>query len=68
MPPQRLNEKAIRQAQPKPVDEAKLAAKKAATQENIKKATAYYNDNAKPGSLASKANMVRKFDEKNNKK
>lgn len=68
LPPQRLNEKAIREAQAKPVDEAKLAAKKAATAESIKKATAYYNDNAKPGSLASKANMVKKFDEKNEKK
>ena len=44
------------------------AAKKAATQENIKKATAYYNENAKPGSLASKANMVKKFEEKNDRK
>ena len=34
----------------------------------MKKATAYYNENAKPGSLASKANMVRKFEEKNTKK
>ena len=65
LPPQRLNEKAIRAAQVKPVDEEKKAAKKAATAENIKKATAYYNDNAKPGSLASKANMVKKFEEKN---
>ena len=68
LPPQRLNEKAIRAAQAKPVDEEKKAAKKAATAENIKKATAYYNDNAKPGSLASKANMVKKFEEKNAKK
>ena len=68
LPPQRLNEKAIRAAQVKPVDEEKVAAKKAATAENIKKATAYYNDNAKPGSLASKANMVKKFEEKNTKK
>lgn len=68
LPPQRINEKAIRAAQAKPVDEAKLAAKKAQTQENIKKATAYYNENAKPGSIASKANMVKKFDEKNLKK
>lgn len=67
LPPQRLNEKAIRAAQVKPVDEEKLAAKKAATQENIKKATAYYNENAKPGSLAAKANMVKKFEEKNTK-
>ena len=68
LPPQRLNEKAIRAAQVKPVEEEKKAAKKAATAENIKKATAYYNDNAKPGSLASKANMVKKFEEKNAKK
>ena len=67
LPPQKLNEKAIRAAQVKPVDEEKLAAKKAATVENMKKATAYYNDNAKPGSLASKANMVKKFEEKNTK-
>ena len=70
LPPQRLNEKAIRaaQMQEKPVDEEKIAAKKALNQENIKKATAFYNENAKPGSLASKANMVKKFEEKNLKK
>ena len=49
-------------------DEEKAAAKRALNQENIKKATAFYNENAKPGSLASKANMVRKFEEKNTKK
>ena len=68
LPPQKLNEKAIRAAQVKPVDEEKATAKKALTQENIKKATAYYNENAKPGSIASKANMVKKFEEKNLKK
>lgn len=68
LPPQRLNEKAIREAQAKPVDEAKAAAKKAATQAAIKDSTAYYKDNAKPGSIASKANMVKKFDEKNSRK
>lgn len=68
LPPQKLNEKAIRAAQTKPVDEEKAAARKAAAQESIKKATAYYNENAKPGSLASKANMVKKFEEKNTKK
>ena len=49
-------------------DEEKLAAKRAENKENMKKATAYYNSDAKPGSLASKANMVRKFEEKNTKK
>lgn len=33
----------------------------------LKKATEYYNKNAKPGSLASKANMVKQYNEKNNK-
>ena len=33
-----------------------------------KESSAYYNSNAKPGSLASKANMVKAFDEKNLKK
>ena len=68
LPPARLNEKALREAQVKPVDEEKAAAKRAAMQESIKKSTAYYNDNAKPGSLASKANMVKKFEERNTRK
>ena len=67
LPPQRLNEKAIRAAQVKPVDETKKAAKMAETQEKIKKSTEYYSKDAKPGSIASKANMVKKFDEKNMK-
>ena len=33
----------------------------------IKKATEYYSNNAKPGSIASKANMVKQYNEKNNK-
>jgi len=68
LPPERINEKAIRAAQAKEIDPEKAAAKKVATQEAIKKSTAYYNENAKPGSLASKANMVKKFDERNQKK
>jgi len=35
--------------------------------EDVKKATEYYNKNAKSGSLAAKANMVRQYNEKNNK-
>lgn len=35
--------------------------------EAMKNATEYYNKNAKPGSLAAKANMVRQYNEKNNK-
>jgi len=33
----------------------------------VKKSTEYYNRNAKAGSLASKANMVKQYNEKNNK-
>ena len=33
----------------------------------VKKATEYYKNNAKPGSIASKANMVKQYNEKNNK-
>lgn len=43
-------------------------ARKGEREEQIKKSTDYYNSSAKPGSLASKANMVKMFNEKNNKK
>lgn len=35
--------------------------------EAVKKSTEYYNQNAKPGSMMSKANMVKQYNEKNNK-
>lgn len=35
--------------------------------EAMKKSTEYYNKNVKPGSLAAKANMVKQYNEKNNK-
>ena len=35
--------------------------------EAVKKSTEYYNNNAKPGSIAAKANMVKQYNEKNNK-
>ena len=37
------------------------------TQKVVKDSTEYYNQNAKPGSLAAKANMVQKYNEKNEK-
>lgn len=36
-------------------------------EEAVKKSTEYYNKGVKEGSLAAKANMVRKYNEKNNK-
>mgnify|MGYP001109225609 CR=1 FL=1 len=51
---------------------AKASASSSMTQEErdlaMKKSTEYYNKNAKPGSIASKANMVKQYNEKNNKK
>ena len=51
--------------------EPKVPAKTAEQKkEDVKKATEYYNQankNAKPGSLAAKANMVKQYNEKNNK-
>lgn len=35
--------------------------------EAMKKSTEYYSKNAKPGSLAAKANMVKQYNERNNK-
>ncbi|MCM1086520.1 MAG: YidC/Oxa1 family membrane protein insertase [Muribaculaceae bacterium] len=37
-------------------------------EEQLRKSTEYYNKNAKPGSIAAKANMVKQYNEKNNKK
>ncbi len=51
---------------------AKKSVKPAMTQEEkeeaIRKSTEYYNQNAKPGSMMAKANMVKQYNEKNNKK
>ena len=33
----------------------------------IAKSTEFYSKNAKPGSIAAKANMVKQYNEKNNK-
>ena len=48
----------------KPSKPAKTAEERA---EEIRKSTEYYNQNAKPGSLAAKAGMVKQYNEKNNK-
>ena len=42
---------------------AKIAKTKAIVEESNR----YYNENAKPGSLAAKANMVAKYNEKHEK-
>lgn len=72
LPPQKITNAAnihartAGQTQNKPIVNQEELAKK--RQEQLKKSTEYYNANAKPGSLAAKANMVRMYDEKNDKK
>ena len=67
LPPQQLssnanlNTKKINTAPAKPSKSAEERA------DQVQKSTEYYNKNAKPGSLASKVNMVKQYNEKNNK-
>ena len=50
-------------------DKEKAKLDKEKKEENIKKATEYYNSGvAKPGSIAAKAQMVQRYNEKNSKK
>ncbi len=55
----KMNTKAVTETKKTMTDEEKEAA--------IKKSTEYYSKGAKPGSIAAKANMVRQYNEKNNK-
>lgn len=70
--PQSIDKKAIEKA--KKLEEKELIEeelkkdKMIENAKNIKDSSEYYNKNAKPGSLASKANMVTLYNEKNNKK
>ncbi len=48
-------------------EEAQKNAKAAKTKKMVEESTAYYNQNAKPGSLASKVNMVKMYNEKHEK-
>lgn len=73
LPPQSINKNAIINAknlENKIADEEnKLKNKIEMAAKQAKDSTEYYNKNAKPGSLASKANMVSQYNEKvNNKK
>ena len=46
---------------------AKASMTQSEKEEALKKANEYYSKNAKPGSIAAKANMVKEYNEKNNK-
>lgn len=64
-----MSTKNMKPATPAPSRSKASAMTQEQKEEAMRKATEYYNKNAaKPGSLAAKANMVRDYNEKNNKK
>lgn len=67
LPPQKITQQAKMSV--RNIEEPKAVQRRDNTQ-TVKESTEYYKNtgNYKPGSLASKANMVRQFDEKKNKK
>ena len=71
LPPTKINQNAaatlrnIQAAEEK--EEAARAEKIEKSKQIMKDSTEYYNQNAKPGSLAAKAAMVQKYNEKHNK-
>ena len=71
LPPQKISNNAtvsLKQIQAEEErKEKELEAKKARTAEQVKESTEYYNKDPKPGSLAAKAAMVKKYNEKHNK-
>lgn len=71
LPPQKINQNATASLKNMQAaaerEEAKRNEKIEKTKEIVKESTNYYNKDAKPGSLAAKANMVAKYNEKHNK-
>ena len=69
LPPQKITNQAHTSTRTMEADEQARRQKAQEQAEKNKKAiadsTAYYNQNARPGSIASKANMVKAYDEKN---
>ena len=69
LPPQKITNQARTNVRNLEVDQEAKEKRKQASDKKMQDSTAYYNSaNAKPGSLAAKANMVRQYDERNNKK
>ena len=71
LPPQKITQSATVSLLQMQADDAKreneLEEKKARTAAQVKESTEYYNKDPKPGSLAAKAAMVKKYNEKHNK-
>ena len=62
-----LNTKSVNVNKTSMSSKAQVKSTQSDREEAMKKSTEYYNKNARPGSLAAKANMVRQYNEKNNK-
>ncbi len=72
LPPQKITNTAhlsTRSFEAENKERAERAQKNAeANKKRIEESTAYYNKQARPGSIAAKANMVKAYDEKNSRK
>lgn len=69
LPPQKITNQAKANVRNLEVDQEAKQKKEEAAQKKIQDSTAYYNSsNSNPKSLASKANMVKQFEERNSKK
>ena len=69
LPPQKITNQAKTNVRHLEVDEEAKAKRQQAAQKKLEDSTAYYNaSNSNPKSLASKANMVKQFEERNGKK
>ena len=68
LPPQKITNAATTSTRTIASEEKKIeerrAERAAKAQAAVKDSTAYYNQNAKPGSIAAKANMVKMYEEK----
>lgn len=72
LPPERISNQAKANLKnlknPAVEDEKTVQSKREKRLADIKESTEYYNNTAKPGSIAAKARMVQQYNEKNNKK
>lgn len=68
LPPKKIDTSAVNNYQESQKKKEEEIARRGDRAKEIKDSTEYYNQTAKPGSLAAKANMVKMYNEKNSKK
>lgn len=67
LPPKKVDTSAVTKYEEAVQRKEDEVARRGERAKEIKESTEYYNQNAKPGSLAAKANMVKMYNEKNSK-